>query len=441
MSAIHAGLLAAAFLSAGLATALVSRDAAERDLRARIQVEADGIAQAIAHGGLESGVVAIDARAEQPGALEYRLVTPDNHLAAGDLPITASPPGWAHVRLSGNALGAEGRQRLLVLTRTMPDGSRLTLGDDVSRLESVRNQVLISLAWIDGAALTIGLIISIILTHHALNRMGMVTATLKAFARNELDSRMQVRPQGGDDIDSHARAVNAMLDRIAHLVADLRHVSAEIAHDLRTPLAQALQKLERAKNEGEPASREAFLLGAENKIRQALRLFEAMLRLAEIDAGAARARFAPIDLAEIAERMADAYRLDIENSGRRLELAPLEPCVIEGDEELIDQALANLIENAMRYTADGATIHVGALMQDARPALFVADDGPGIAADMRERALEPFGRLDPSRGANGFGLGLPIAAAVARLHGGQLKLEDAQPGLRAVLTFVQDSAA
>ena len=117
----------------------------------------------------------------------------------------------------------------------------------------------------------------------------------------------------------------------------------------------------------------------------------------------------------------------------------VEEVAVRGDEELIDQALGNLIENAMRYTAEGATIHVGALMQDARPALFVADDGPGIAADKQARALEPFGRLDSSRGANGFGLGLPIAAAVARLHGGELKLEDAQPGLRAVLNFVQDN--
>jgi signal transduction histidine kinase len=239
---------------------------------------------------------------------------------------------------------------------------------------------------------------------------------------------------GGDEIARMGQGVNEMVARIDSLVVSIRRVSTDIAHDLRTPLAHVRQDLESAATSADPAAREG-IRAAQGRIDDILRVFQAILRLAEIDAGGVRARFSQVDLATVVERVADAYRAETEENGRTLTIGPLSPSEVKGDVDLIAQALANLIENATRHTPPGSSIRVTLGKSVGFVGLVVEDDGPGIPEADRLRVLEPFVRLDGSRSTPGAGLGLSIVNSIARLHGARLSLEDAHPGLRAALDW------
>ncbi|MBX9747371.1 MAG: HAMP domain-containing histidine kinase, partial [Hyphomonadaceae bacterium] len=214
-----------------------------------------------------------------------------------------------------------------------------------------------------------------------------------------------------------------------------RRVSTDVAHDLRTPLTHVRQNLETAASSQDLAAAHESVARAQSKVDDVLRIFAAMLRLAEIEAGTARSRFAPVDLAAVAERVADAYRPDVEASGKKLGLEPGRAVHIDGDADLIAQALANLIENALRHAGPDADVVIRLLETSAAVRLEVEDNGVGLAAEDRARVVDAFVRLDPSRSPMGAGLGLSIVAAIARLHGAELLLEDASPGLRAALVW------
>ena len=207
------------------------------------------------------------------------------------------------------------------------------------------------------------------------------------------------------------------------------------AHDLRTPLTHVRQQLDLAAAATTPdASKEAIRL-AQTKIDDVLRMFEATLRLAEIEAGAARARFTSVNLAEVVERVTDAYRPDIESAGHPFVVRPLDAATVTGDSDLIAQALSNLLENALRHTPPQTLIMVRLVRDDVVTRLEVVDSGPGVASPDRERITEPFVRLDASRSSPGAGLGLSIVDAIARLHDARLVLDDARPGLRVSLEW------
>jgi len=195
------------------------------------------------------------------------------------------------------------------------------------------------------------------------------------------------------------------------------------------------QELETAATRQDVAALQGALKNAQDKVDEVLRIFDSMLRLSEIEAGAARARFTKVDLAALVERVADAYRPDIEAAGHAFEIGPLEPASVSGDAALIAQALANLLENAMRHSGPGAGISIRLHGREDSVRLEVEDRGPGIPEDEREHVLQPFVRLDRSRTSPGAGLGLSIVSAVARLHSARLSLEDASPGLRAAIVW------
>ncbi|MEQ1617460.1 MAG: HAMP domain-containing sensor histidine kinase, partial [Terricaulis sp.] len=206
-------------------------------------------------------------------------------------------------------------------------------------------------------------------------------------------------------------------------------------HDLRTPLTHVRQKLEVAAASPDPAAAQEAIRLAQNEIDGILRTFAAMLRLSEIEAGSARSRFAALDLVSLVERVVDAYRPDIEAAGQTLRVDLDDAAPVNGDDDLVAQALANLIENAMRHAGADATILVRLRSRPTETRLEVADNGPGVSADDRGRILEPFIRLDKSRSTPGAGLGLAIVAAIARLHDAGLVLENAAPGLRVALVW------
>jgi signal transduction histidine kinase len=270
-----------------------------------------------------------------------------------------------------------------------------------------------------------------------------MSAKAATLLQEDLSGRLPL--SGADDeLDRLARNLNAMLDRIAGLMEGIRQVSDNIAHDLRTPLTRLRNHAEHALqlDEGEAASRAAL----EQVIDEAdglIRIFNALLMIARAESQSCGESLADLDAAALVHDMAELYEPAAEESGVEWRVIAEGPLPFRGQRELIGQALANLIDNALKYGAPDlpgvkATIEISATGTDTGVEIAVADRGPGIPEQERTRVLERFVRLESSRSRPGSGLGLSLAAAVARLHGGQLRLEDFSPGLRVVLTFPRD---
>ena len=429
-------LLICAFVIAGSLTRFSVTYIYRHDVEGRIQGEAATLSSLDQNLGVGEVAADVTRSAHRPGGLEYRLADASGRLLAGDLPPTGAPLGltyldWDDVRVAGRPY-----QDIVVYNARLADGSILTVGQDLTDESKLQHALRTTLFWCGGAGAVIGLLLSYLLARGALRRVYGVVAAARAVSGGQMTVRAPRRKALlPDDIDELGSSFNAMLDEIATLVERVRWVSTDIAHDLRTPLTHVRQKLERirAVAQGDPQVL-AAAKDVESDVDELLRTFDAMLRLAEIESGPLAGRFKPVDLAELAGRIADAYRPDIEASGRRLSLkAP--PATAEGDADLIAQALANLVENALRHTPPGTHIELAVETIDGRPSLRVSDDGPGIPEEKRQDALRHFYRLEASRTTPGSGLGLAIVAAVASRHRAELKLDDAGPGLTVRLTF------
>ena len=433
---IQAVMLVVAIGGAGLGGWLSTRGLAERDARDRISLEIDAVANELSSEGLQAAVAAVAARAERPGALEYRLETRSGTVVAGDLTAVPASDGWSVLDVVDGTPGFEGKEKLLIRTQTLADGSRLVVGDDLGRAEGLRDGLFRTfLAW-GLASIVAGLVVSLLLIRRALARMDDLVRTVARVAEGDLTARAEAdahASSSGDDIDQLAEGINQMLERIDQLVGAVRRVSADVAHDLRTPLSHVRQKLEIAATAPTVEARTEAITAASEGVTAALRVFDAMLRLTAIDVGGSKTRFVSVDLDEVADRVVDAYRPEIESSGRTLKLVVAGGARLMSDGDLLAQALANLLENALKHSRPGAKIDVIVNRDDQASNLIVQDDGPGIPPDLIETALRPFARLDAARSTPGAGLGLPIADAVARLHGGSLTLETSGPGVRAIL--------
>lgn len=277
--------------------------------------------------------------------------------------------------------------------------------------------------------MALGILAGILATRQTFRQMQRINDTVRAVEEGDLSARIGGPADARTDLDDLALAIDRMLDRINTLVATIRRVSAEVAHDLRTPLTRVKHAVEAACAQPEEKPRTAALAQAMTGLDEALRLFSAVLDLAEIDAGRARANFALIDVAEIVDRVADCYRAEVEASSRQISVSLAPDAVIAGDADLLTRAFANLIENALKYSHDAARIDVAVTVEGDVVTMMVADDGPGVSDGEVAEMLRPFGRLDRSRREPGNGLGLAIADAVARLHRGTLLFARLQPGL------------
>jgi signal transduction histidine kinase len=226
-----------------------------------------------------------------------------------------------------------------------------------------------------------------------------------------------------------------MLDHIGQLMDSLRHVSDDIAHDLRTPLARLRAVLEEASDSANPEIQRSLIDKALIRMDSVIALFGTILRISEIERGAVRDHFAPMRLDGLAQEIIESYGPAAQDGGRSISASIAEGVTISGDEGLIGQAIVNLIENAIKHTPPGTSIMVTIAIQGERAILTVADDGPGVPAEDRPLVLRRFGRGEISRSTSGHGLGLTLVAAVAATHRAELILDDAAPGLAVSLVF------
>jgi signal transduction histidine kinase len=224
-----------------------------------------------------------------------------------------------------------------------------------------------------------------------------------------------------------------MLERTESLVEELRFVTDGLAHDLRSPLMRIRASVDRAAGAADPQSCQSALDAVSNQIESMLQMLNRTLEVSRAEAGIGRENFEPVDLVALARDLCEMYQPLAEDGGVSVRLEAREPAVIPANRELLGQALANLVDNALKYASAGGIVSIGVSRTPTTVRLGVADRGPGIAEAMRSEAVRKYRRLDPARTSDGSGLGLALAGAIARLHGGTLLLEDNQPGLRAVL--------
>lgn len=429
LAALYTTAFALAVVVLGVITLFSTRAALTDQFDARIAAEAAALAQEYRTEGLNGVVQAVRERDRTPGALDYGLKAPDGAAMVGRLAVNAAPIGWSTVEVRPRG---DGHESIRVLTVALPQGYHLMVGDDEERVEALDGAVLRGFGWAFLGVVLLGVVGGYALSGDVHRRLAAISGTAEAIIDGDLARRVPVRGSD-DDLDRLALTFNRMLDRIAALMESLNQVSNDIAHDMRTPLTRLRQKLEAGL--AAPAESQQALEAGLADLDSILETFAALLRIAQIEGGARRAGFRPCDLSEVARTVVDAFAPSAEEGRQTLSLVAAGSLMVEGDRELLTQMLVNLVENALRHAGVGARITVWAVGDDAGRRLEVSDDGPGVPEIARERLFDRFYRLENSRSTPGNGLGLALAAAIAKLHGAEVELGDARPGLTVGVKF------
>lgn len=356
----------------------------------------------------------------------YGLFDARGRREAGALRADRPAPGWRDMAFVDPVEGADAAR---ALATRLPDGTTLVVAIDTEALERIDHTILALFGGAFAIVLLLGAVGALLLGGYLRRRLERISGTARAIVAGDLSHRVPVGAHG-DEFDALAGSLNAMLDRIAQLLDNLRQVSSDVAHDLRTPLARLRGALE-AMLDGPPDR--AAIKSALRQSDELLSLFAAILRISEVEGGALSRSFARLDVAALTADICETYAPAVADGGRLLACAAGGTATILGDRELIAQALINLLDNAQVHTPEGTTITVVVAETDGRVVLSVADDGPGVAAADRERIARRFVRLEGSRTTAGNGLGLNLVAAIAAAHRGSLTIEDNAPGLRVAI--------
>lgn len=407
----------------------VRMDSGLADLTA--EYETEGLA------GLEEEVRE-RGRSDMSGGLGYALFDSEGRRIAGRLAIGKPPPGTTRLEfLDEHRQPHEARADV----RSLDGGLTLVAAADQEPLEAIDRKAFSLLFLALSAVAGIGVGGGLILGGYLRRRLGRISTGAQAIMGGDLAKRMPISGKD-DEFDRLSESLNGMLDRIVALLENLRQVSSDIAHDLRTPLMHLRNRLDKAlAQEGDPRAMRATVEDALAKTDEILTLFAAILRISEIESRKPRRSFVRFDLSALVLDVCQSFAPAIEDNGRSLKWSVASGVPLEGDRELVAQALVNLLENAQKHTPPGTRIDVRLELAASRPRLTVADDGPGVAEQDLERITGRFIRLDGARDSSGHGLGLNMVAAIADLHDADLSLRDNHPGLAVTLTFAALSDA
>jgi signal transduction histidine kinase len=411
----------------------------DAQIRQTVDTDITGLSEQYSEGGIAQLVTAVERRTHQPSAGLYLVTTQAGEPIVGN--ISSLPEGVLSqpgvVVTDYLRSGDTARHRAIARIFLLPGGFRLLVGHDIEegmRLRRIFVGALItSLIWL----VIIGMIGGLWIARRVLHRVDRINDKARAIVGGDLSARLPLAGTG-DELDRLVDNLNSMLDRIALLVVGLREVSDNIAHDLKTPLTRLRSRAEQALQFGK--SPEDYRVALEKVIEESdslIRIFNALLMIARAEAGAGPESLVDFDAADVARDVGELYEPAAEERGLSLTVTAEPGLMLYGSRELVGQAVANLVDNALKYgtPGDGAEggVSISAKRQGQMIEISVGDRGPGIAPIDRERVQERFVRLENSRSRPGSGLGLSLAAAVARLHKGTLRFEDNAPGLKAVL--------
>ncbi len=410
----------------------------DRQVEAAIRADAQGLVEQWQGGGLSALQTTIEDRLAEnvDDDAIYLLTNGAMHPLAGNLtgwPATVTTAEMPYELMVSRA-GIPGLAR--VQRFDLPDGSHLLIGRDVETRTPLRGLLTSALLWSLVLLAMLGSVGGLVMQRLFRRMIASVSVTAGAIAQGDLGRRVRLSGRG-DEFDGLAETINEMLDRIARLMDGVREVSNSIAHDLRTPIARARARLEDAAEHAEGAAELRAAVGrAVSDLDSVAAVFDALLRIAEIEAGSRRSAFANFDLGPLLADLAELYAPSAEERGQTLVLSAPPVLPAHGDRDLLGQALVNLLDNALKFSPPGGRVELQAKAADTTIVIVVQDQGPGIPEADRARATERFFRGEAARQTPGSGLGLALVEAVAHLHGGTLSLEDAAPGLRAVLTVL-----
>ena len=429
-------VFAGSALLLGVVVFLQSRAALHQQIVARIETETSFLREEFSSGGLLRLRQLIATRGKGASALDYLLQDGQSRHLAGEMLAQANlKAGWTTINVPQAAEDAGEPELVKALVTDLGDGVRLAVGVDLGTIDNLEEAIVTAFLWTIGPAALLGIVGGILVSRAFLARVDAITRTADAIIAGDLSRRVP-SPGTGDDLDRLAATLNTMLDRIGDLMESLRQLSTDVAHDLRTPLARLYQKLEGVQNtKGSLSDYRLANQAAMAAARQILDTFEALLRIAQVEGFSPRDAFEDIDFSAIAETVVDAYGPDAAEAGYILTGYIAHGVRLMGDRELLTQALANLVENALRHTPKGTQIKVLLGREPEGVSLSVADDGPGAAPSDLPRLKDRFYRADRSRSSSGNGLGLALVAAVVDLHGGSLNLSNEGPGLAASIHF------
>ncbi len=395
------------------------------------------------NSGFEGLLNTVARRSEDDSQSIYIFTSPMGRRLAGNLPglpvEAAGKPG--PISFAFAKQGSSGLERHLAkgYAFELEGGYKLVVGRDIEERSRFDEIVRASTVWGLGLALALGLIGGLVMSRNFLSRIDKINDATRSIMAGDLSQRMPVTGTG-DEIDRLSGNLNRMLEQIERLMAGMREVSSNVAHDLKTPLTRIKASAEDALRSQSTGRRKEALEQIIGETDRLLQVFNALLSIARAEAGQAREGIAPMEMNGLVRDMAELYEPTFEDAGGRLTVdADGGDAMVLADRQLIAQVLTNLRDNALKYGADPATGEADVTLSARRSGndviVEVADHGAGIPPADRERVKERFVRLDESRTLPGSGLGLALAASVARLHNGDLVLEDNQPGLRVKLVL------
>lgn len=409
-----------------------------------VQAETNGLAEQYAVGGIRQLVEAIDRRTRQPGSSLYLVTNFAGETLAGNVGTLpegiVDRPGLVETPY---AKPSETKPAHLALARVfqLPGGFRLLVGRDLEERENLRSvmthALVISLLWLVG----IGVAGGVFIAFRVLRRVDAMNASARAImVTGDMSRRLPIAGTG-DELDRLAENLNALIARIGALMAGMKEVSDNIAHDLRTPLTRLRSGAEAAlRQRGSPEDDRAALEKVIVESEQLIGVFNALLMIARAEAGTGREGMTVFDAGQVVRDVAELYEPVAEDAGVAFSVETGSDLMLRGNRELLSQVLSNLIDNALKYgvsdaIGSAASVRVSARQVGSRLALAVADSGPGIPEADRTRVLDRFVRLEGARSRPGSGLGLSLTAAIVQLHSGTLAVEDNAPGLRVVITL------
>ena len=408
----------------------------QRQVETAIRNDAVALSDHFGVGGLPSLVGAINSRLTEgmDGDGIYLLTDAFGNRIIGNLP--SWPKGlneagaWYELPVARRGI----KSVALLRGYSLPGGFQLLVGQDVTSRAKLRHLLRDGLLWAMGIMMALGVFGAAVIHLMFRRTIQDISQTTRAISRGDFSRRVKISGHG-DEFDELADNINDMLDRIAWLMDGVRQVSNSIAHDLRTPITRARARLEDAFLHAQtPGDLRVAIERAMVDLDAIIGVFQALLRIAEIEAGSRRSACAELDLAPLLKDIDELYHDVAEERGLQLETHIAEPLRLWGDRELIQQAVTNLLDNALKFSPAGSGISFTARTEDNMVTIAVSDRGPGISAVDRERATERFFRAESARNTPGSGLGLALVAAVAQVHNGTLRLLDNHPGLRAVIT-------
>jgi hypothetical protein len=420
----------------------------ERQIEAAVRSEMAVLGEQVAHSGAEGLIEAVRRRSTQNPGSVYLLTNFLGRRLAGNLDAlpeaAVKGEGWIEFSYSVETFEGLEHHRARAYHLRLPNGSVLLVGRDIEERRRFAALIRRTLYFALGFTVLLGLVGGLLMSRNFLHRIDSITAASRSIMAGDLSQRVPVSGSG-DELDQLSVSLNQMLDQIERLMAGMKEISSNVAHDLRTPLTRLRSRVEAALRTGEPAAQKAALEKTIEEADSLLATFNALLSIARTEAGQVLEALKPVDLRELVTDLAELFAPMAEELGGSLELSASDTVMVKADRQLLAQALSNLLDNALKYgVAPGRNSPEIALSlkHSADEAIIaVADRGPGIPDKDRGRVTERFVRLDRARTLPGSGLGLSLAQAIARLHNGKLLLKDNAPGLLVELVLPRLGAA